>query len=35
MKPTVSFVIPALNEEANIADAVREAAAAMGDRFSD
>ncbi len=34
-KPTVSFVIPALNEEANIADAVREAVAAMGDRFAD
>jgi glycosyltransferase involved in cell wall biosynthesis len=34
-KPTVSFVIPALNEEANIADAVREAVAAMGDRFGD
>src|SRR5712691_5510376 len=35
IKPTISFVIPALNEEANIADAVREAAAAMGDRFRD
>ncbi len=34
-KPTVSFVIPALNEEANIADAVREAVAAMRDRFGD
>jgi len=34
-KPTVSFVIPALNEEANIADAVREAVFAMRDRFSD
>ena len=34
-KPTVSFVIPALNEEANIADAVREAVAAMGGRFRD
>jgi len=34
-RPTVSFVIPALNEEANIADAAREAVAAMGDRFSD
>jgi glycosyltransferase involved in cell wall biosynthesis len=34
-RPTISFVIPALNEEANIAAAVREALAAMGDRFSD
>jgi len=34
-RPTVSFVIPALNEEANIAEAVREAVAAMGDRFGD
>ena len=34
-KPTVSVVIPALNEEANIAAAVREAVAAMGDRFAD
>jgi len=34
-KPTVSFVVPALNEEANIADAVREAVAAMRDRFGD
>ena len=34
-KPTVSFVIPALNEEANIADAVREAVSAIRDRFSD
>lgn len=34
-KPSVSFVIPALNEEANIAAAVREAVAAMGDRFAD
>lgn len=34
-KPTISFVIPALNEEANIAAAVREAVAAMRDRFSD
>ncbi len=35
MKPTISFVIPALNEEANIANAVREAVAALGDRFRD
>ncbi|HSL47950.1 MAG TPA: glycosyltransferase family 2 protein [Candidatus Deferrimicrobiaceae bacterium] len=35
IKPTVSFIIPALNEEANIADAAREAVAAMGDRFAD
>ena len=34
-KPSISFVIPALNEEANIAAAVREAVAAMGDRFDD
>jgi glycosyltransferase involved in cell wall biosynthesis len=34
-RPTISFVVPALNEEANIADAVREAVASMGDRFSD
>jgi glycosyltransferase involved in cell wall biosynthesis len=35
IKPTVSFIIPALNEEANIADAAREAVAAMGGRFAD
>jgi glycosyltransferase involved in cell wall biosynthesis len=35
MKPTISIVIPALNEEANIAAAVREAVAALGDRFAD
>jgi dolichol-phosphate mannosyltransferase len=35
MKPTISFVIPALNEEANIANAAREAVAALGDRFRD
>lgn len=34
-KPTLSVVIPALNEEANIADAAREAVSAMGQRFSD
>jgi dolichol-phosphate mannosyltransferase len=34
-RPTVSFVIPALNEEANIAAAVSEAVAAMRDRFGD
>jgi len=34
-KPTVSVVIPALNEEANIADAVREAGVALGNRFAD
>jgi glycosyltransferase involved in cell wall biosynthesis len=32
-KPSISFVIPALNEETNISAAVREAVAAMGDRF--
>lgn len=35
VKPTISFVIPALNEEANIADAVREAVASMRERFRD
>jgi glycosyltransferase involved in cell wall biosynthesis len=35
MKPTISIIIPALNEEANIAAAVREAVAALGDRFAD
>jgi glycosyltransferase involved in cell wall biosynthesis len=35
VKPTLSVVIPALNEEANIADAVRETVGALGDRFSD
>jgi len=34
-KPTLSVVIPALNEEANIEAAVREAVRALGDRFSD
>jgi dolichol-phosphate mannosyltransferase len=34
-KPTLSVIIPALNEEANIADAVREATRALGERFSD
>lgn len=34
-KPTLSIIVPALNEEANIADAVREATRALGDRFSD
>ncbi len=34
-KPTLSIVVPALNEEANIRDAVREAIAALGDRFAD
>lgn len=34
-KPSISFVIPALNEEANISAAVREAVAALGDRFED
>ena len=34
-KPTLSVVIPALNEEANIEAAVRQTVAAMGDRFSD
>ena len=35
MKPTISVIIPALNEEANIAAAAREAVAALGDRFGD
>jgi len=34
-RPSISFVIPALNEEANIADAVREAVASMRNRFDD
>jgi dolichol-phosphate mannosyltransferase len=34
-KPSISFVIPALNEEGNIAEAVREAVAAMRGRFVD
>jgi len=34
-RPTISVIIPALNEAANIADAVREATAALGARFSD
>jgi glycosyltransferase involved in cell wall biosynthesis len=33
--PTLSVVIPALNEEANIADAVRETTAAVAPRFAD
>ncbi len=33
--PTLSVIVPALNEEANIADAVREATRALGERFSD
>ncbi len=35
IKPTISVVVPALNEEASIADAVREAVASMRDRFGD
>jgi glycosyltransferase involved in cell wall biosynthesis len=34
-RPTLSIIIPALNEEANIEAAVREAVSALGDRFSD
>ena len=34
-KSTLSIIMPALNEEANIRDAVAEAIAAVGDRFSD
>jgi glycosyltransferase involved in cell wall biosynthesis len=34
-KPTLSVVIPALNEEANIEAAVREAVSALGGRFAD
>ncbi|MFO0652403.1 MAG: glycosyltransferase family 2 protein [Polyangiales bacterium] len=34
-KPTLSVIVPALNEEANIADAVREATRALGNRFED
>jgi glycosyltransferase involved in cell wall biosynthesis len=35
LKPTISVIIPALNEEASIAAAVQEAIATLGDRFSD
>src|SRR5262249_34356754 len=35
LKPTLSVVIPALDEEANIVDAVKETLDALGDRFSD
>ncbi|MGD1083272.1 MAG: glycosyltransferase family 2 protein [Verrucomicrobiota bacterium] len=35
MKPTLSVIIPALNEEANIAAAVQEVLQAVGDRFAD
>ncbi len=35
MKPTLSVVIPALNEEANIEAAVQQTIGALGDRFSD
>jgi glycosyltransferase involved in cell wall biosynthesis len=35
LKPTISVIIPALNEEASIAAAVDEAIATLGDRFSD
>ncbi len=34
-KPTISVIVPALNEEANIADAIREAIASLGGRFAD
>jgi len=35
LKPTLSVIIPALNEEANIAAAVQEVLLAVGDRFAD
>ena len=35
MKPTLSVIVPALNEEENIAAAVREILQAIGDRFAD
>jgi glycosyltransferase involved in cell wall biosynthesis len=35
LKPTLSLIIPALNEEANIAAAVQEVLQAVGDRFAD
>lgn len=35
MKPTLSVIIPALNEEANIAAAVAEVLRTVGDRFAD
>jgi len=35
LKPTISVIIPALNEEASITAAADEAIATLGDRFSD
>lgn len=33
MKPSISFIIPALNEEGNLTDAVKEALGALDDNF--
>jgi len=35
MKPTISVIVPALNEEANIATAVKDASDSLAGRFSD
>ncbi len=35
MKPSISFIIPALNEEGNLASAIQEALGAVDENFSD